>query len=144
MGTKRGVSGLLIRGERFETAMIDILLAEDDDALRRYLTQALEQAGYCVVAVEDGACALAIVETGEPFDLLLTDVDMPNLDGVELARRVTALQPAMAVMFITGFSAALLEAGDTLQEAPILAKPFHLKELVDQLDKVLQVAPALS
>ncbi len=144
MGTKRGVSGLLTRGEGFETAMIDILLAEDDDALRRYLTQALEQAGYCVVAVEDGARALAIVETGEPFDLLLTDVDMPNLDGVELARRVTALQPDMAVMFITGFSAARLEPGDTLQGAPILAKPFHLKELVDQVDRVLQVAPALS
>jgi two-component system cell cycle response regulator CpdR len=69
---------------------------------------------------------------------------MPNLDGVELARRVTALQPAMAVMFITGFSAALLETGDALERAPILSKPFHLKDLVDQVDKVLQVAPALS
>jgi two-component system, cell cycle response regulator CpdR len=124
--------------------MIDILLVEDDDALRRYLTKALERAGYCVVAVEDGTRALAIVETGEPFDLLLTDIVMPQMDGVELARRVTALQPDMAVMFITGFSAALFQTGEAHQGAPILAKPFHLKELVDQVDRVLQVAPALS
>jgi len=124
--------------------MIDILLAEDDDALRRYLTQALEDAGYCVVAVEDGAQALAIVETGEPFDLLLTDLVMPNLDGIELTRRVTALQPAMAVMFITGFSAVLHQTGDALQGMPILAKPFHLKELVDRVDRLLQAASAVS
>ncbi|MFM7028477.1 MAG: cell cycle two-component system response regulator CpdR [Chakrabartia sp.] len=118
--------------------MIDILLAEDDDAMRQYLARALERAGYCVVAVSRGTAALALVEAGEPFDLLLTDIVMPEMDGIELAQRVTRLQPDIRVMFITGFSAVSVRAGRAMPEARVLSKPFHLKDLVAEVDRVLQ------
>jgi two-component system cell cycle response regulator CpdR len=122
---------------RSERAMIDILLAEDDDAMRQYLTRALERAGYCVVAVDRGTDALAHIMSGEAFDLLLTDIVMPEMDGIELAQRVARLQPAIRIMFITGFSAVSLRAGATVPQAKILSKPFHLKELVSQVRQVL-------
>lgn len=119
------------------TRMIDILLAEDDEAMRQYLARALERAGYCVVAVGTGTEALAIVESGEAFDLLLTDIVMPELDGIELAQRVTRLRPDIRVMFITGFSAVSLKAGQAMPNAKVLSKPFHLKDLVAEVDRVL-------
>lgn len=125
------------------TRMIDILLAEDDDAMRQYLARALERAGYCVVAVGTGTEALAIVESGEAFDLLLTDIVMPELDGIELAQRVTRLRPDIRVMFITGFSAVSLKAGQAMPNAKVLSKPFHLKDLVAEVDRVLH-QPAVS
>ena len=118
--------------------MIDILLAEDDEAMRRYLTRALERAGYCVAAEYRSVDALARVLEGEEFDLLLTDMMMPEMDGIELVQRVARCQPAIRVMFITGFSAVLLRAGDTVPDAKILSKPFHLNELVAQVHRVLR------
>lgn len=118
--------------------MIDILLAEDDDAMRQYLTRALERAGYCVVAVDRGADALAHVMAGEEFDLLLTDIVMPEMDGIELAQRISRLQPTTRIMFITGFSAVSLRAGEAVPDAKILSKPFHLKDLVAQVHRVLR------
>ena len=118
--------------------MIDILLAEDDEAMRQYLTRALERAGYCVVAVDRGTDALARVLAGEEFDLLLTDIVMPEMDGIELAQRVARVQPAIRIMFITGFSAVSLRAGEAVPDAKILSKPFHLKDLVMQVHRVLR------
>ena len=118
--------------------MIDILLAEDDDAMRQYLSRALERAGYCVVAVDRGTEALARLLAGEEFDLLLTDIVMPEMDGIELAQRAARLQPAIRIMFITGFSAVSLRAGEAVPNAKILSKPFHLKELVAQVNLVLR------
>ena len=123
--------------------MIDILLAEDDDVMRHYLARALERAGYCVVSVGCGTEALARLETGEMFDLLLTDIVMPEMDGIELAQRVTRLHPRMRIMFITGFSAVSVKAGQALPQARILSKPFHLKDLVAEVDRVLQ-SPSLA
>ena len=86
--------------------MIRILLAEDDEAMRVYLARALERSGYAVESVDRGTAALAKVVAGESFDLLLTDIVMPEMDGIELAQKVSILVPEMRVMFITGFSAA--------------------------------------
>lgn len=124
--------------------MIDILLAEDDEVMRHYLTRALERSGYCVVSVDRGTDALAIVESGEEFDLLLTDIVMPEMDGIELAQRVTRIKPSMRVMFITGFSAVSLKAGQAMPDAKVLSKPFHLKDLVAEVDRLLQNQPVSS
>ena len=120
-----------------EDRVIDILLAEDDDAMRLYLERALERAGYCVVAVGRGTDALALVEGGEVFDLLLTDIVMPEMDGIVLAQRVMRLQPDIRVMFITGFSGVSIRAGRAVPDARLLSKPFHLKDLVAEVDRVL-------
>ena len=115
--------------------MIRILLAEDDQVMREYLTRALERSGYAVAAVDRGTEAIPLLET-ERFDLLLTDIVMPEMDGIELARRAGELAPDTKVMFITGFAAVTLKAGREMPNARVLSKPFHLKDLVAEVDRL--------
>ena len=70
--------------------MLRILLAEDDDSMRTYLARALERVGYAVVAVDSGIAAMPLLES-EPFDLLLTDIVMPEMDGIELAQKAAEI-----------------------------------------------------
>ncbi len=117
-----------------------ILLAEDDSDMRRFLVKALEKAGYAVQAFDNGASAYERLRE-EPFSLLLTDIVMPEMDGIELARRATELDPDLKVMFITGFAAvALNPESNAPRDAKVLSKPFHLRELVNEVEKILQAA----
>ncbi len=117
--------------------MAQILLAEDDDSMREFLAKALTRAGHDVRAVGDGLDALTTLSE-EQVDLLLADVVMPGLDGIELARRAAKEQPQIKVMFITGFAAVALKAREeTPRGARVLSKPFHLRELVSQIDLLL-------
>jgi len=117
--------------------MIRILLAEDDSVMREYLTRALERSGYAVTAVDRGTAALPLVEA-EHFDLLLTDIVMPEMDGIELAQKVAEIAPSTRVMFITGFAAVTLRAGKTMPQARVLSKPFHLRDLVMEVDRLFE------
>ncbi len=117
--------------------MARILLAEDDDSVRVFLTRALRRAGHEVWDKPDGQSALQWI-TEHPVDLLLADVVMPGLDGIELARRASDMWPHLRVIFITGFAAvALREAHSLPREATVLAKPFHLRQLVTEIDRFL-------
>lgn len=115
--------------------MMRILLAEDDGSMRQYLCRALERSGYHVTAVDRGTAAVPLLEA-ERFDLLLTDIVMPEMDGIELAQRASAIDPTMRVMFITGFAAVALKNGPPL-DARVLSKPFHLRDLVAEVDRML-------
>jgi len=137
-GHARWVGGALVPpacGAR--TPMIRILLAEDDETMRAYLARALERSGYDVVAVDRGTAALSWIEA-ESFDLLLTDIVMPEMDGIELAQKAAAIAPDMRVMFITGFAAVALKAAKVAPSAKILSKPFHLRDLVAEVDRLFQ------
>lgn len=117
-----------------------ILLAEDDNDMRRFLERALEQAGYSVVSFDNGLAAYHRLRE-EPFELLLTDIVMPEMDGIELARRATELDPDIKVMFITGFAAVALNPDSNApRDAKILSKPFHLRDLVNEVQKLLVAA----
>ena len=77
----------------------------------------------------------------EPFNLLLTDIVMPEMDGIELARRATEIDPDLKVMFITGFAAVALNPDSKApKDARILSKPFHLRDLVAEVSKMLEAA----
>ena len=115
--------------------MIRILLAEDDNSMRIYLARALERTGYHVVAVDNGLAALPLLES-EPFDLLLTDIVMPEMDGIELAQKAAEIAPDIRVMFITGFAAVALKAGRKTPDAKVLSKPFHLRDLVAEVERM--------
>ena len=114
-----------------------ILLAEDDVSMREYLQRALTRVGYEVDAVGCGTEALPLLEAGR-YDLLLTDIVMPEMDGIELAQKASAGDPEIRVMFITGFAAVALQAGRAAPEAKLLSKPFHLKDLVMEVDRIFQ------
>ncbi len=116
-------------------AMIRILLAEDEEAMRTYLARALQNAGYDVVAVDRGTAALPLLERGS-FDLLLSDIVMPEMDGIELAQRCAEVSPQTKVMFITGFAAVTLKASREAPQAKVLSKPFHLRDLVMEVERV--------
>lgn len=114
-----------------------ILLAEDDDSMRGFLERALAKAGYDVVSYANGEEAHQRLKE-EPFALLLTDIVMPRMDGIELARHASELDPDLKIMFITGFAAVTLEAGaEAPRDARVLSKPFHLKDLVVQVEQLL-------
>lgn len=117
--------------------MIRILLAEDDQVMREYLTRALERSGYAVSAVDRGTAAIPLIEA-ERFDLLLTDIVMPEMDGIELAQKAAEIAPDMRVMFITGFAAVTLKAGKAMPQARVLSKPFHLRDLVMEVDRMFE------
>jgi two-component system cell cycle response regulator CpdR len=116
-----------------------ILLAEDDAAMRQYLERALDKSGYQVVSVDRGTAAIPHLEAGG-FDLLLTDIVMPEMDGIELAQKAAAIAPDIRVMFITGFSAVSLRAGQAVPNSRVLSKPFHLRDLVMEVDRIFQGA----
>ena len=114
-----------------------ILLAEDDEDMRRFLVKALEKAGYDVIAFGNGLEAYERLKE-EPFTLLLTDIVMPEMDGIELARKASELDPELKIMFITGFAAVALNPDmQAPRDAKILSKPFHLKDLVGEIGRLI-------
>lgn len=113
-----------------------ILLAEDDDSLRGFLARALERAGYEVTACADGDEAAQVLD--EAWDMLLTDIVMPGLDGIELARLAAQRHPGLRIMFITGFAAVALAAGEQAPAgAKVLSKPIHLREIVSEVERMI-------
>ena len=117
--------------------MAHILLAEDDESLRKFLAAALVKAGHAVTDFGDGGDAWECIK-GFTFDLLLTDIVMPEMDGIELARRAAELDPDIKIMFITGFAAVALNADSTApKQAKVLSKPIHLRDLVNEVQKML-------
>ncbi|MDJ0978015.1 MAG: response regulator [Erythrobacter sp.] len=120
-----------------ETNAPRILLAEDEDAMRAYLARALTNAGYRVDTVDRGTDAIPLLEN-EQFDLLLSDIVMPEMDGIELAQRCAEISPRTKVMFITGFAAVSLRASREQPTAKVLSKPFHLRDLVLEVERVFE------
>ena len=115
---------------------VRILLAEDDDSLRNFLARALERAGYEVESFPDGEAAVEALN--RPFDVLLTDIVMPGIDGIEVARIAASRQPALRILFITGFAAVALSAADRAPSgAKVLAKPVHLREIVAEVERMM-------
>src|SRR5450432_280706 len=117
--------------------MSKILLAEDDTDMRRFLVKALQNAGFDVTSYDNGLSAYQRLRE-EPFELLLTDIVMPEMDGIELARRASEIDPDLKIMFITGFAGVTLNTDDSApKDAKVLSKPFHLKDLVREVDRLL-------
>jgi two-component system cell cycle sensor histidine kinase/response regulator CckA len=112
-----------------------ILLAEDDAAVRSLLARVLRSRGYTVVEAANGAEAIVAAEANPaPFQLLLTDVVMPKLNGPELAARLLREGYAMRVIFMTGYADVVLEAQ---HEVMVLRKPFTPSVLTEAVRAVL-------
>jgi len=117
--------------------MSTLLLAEDDDASRKVYRALLESEGYVVVDVADGDAALDVLKN-QAIDLLVTDVMMPGLSGIELLERARELHPGLRAIVITGSGTAEVALGALRNRAcDFLTKPFHLKELADTVHDAL-------
>ena len=103
--------------------------------MRVYLARALERVGYHVVAVDNGVAACPCSRASRST-CSLTDIVMPEMDGIELAQKAAEIAPDIRVMFITGFAAVALKAGRKTPDAKVLSKPFHLKDLVAEVERM--------
>jgi PAS domain S-box-containing protein len=114
---------------------LTVLVAEDDPAIRALVTRALSKAGYRVIAASDGVEALERAKDPETLSLLLTDLAMPRMGGVELRDRLCSQHPELPVLFMSGF---VSESAASLSPAElILEKPFHSQELLARVRALL-------
>ena len=117
-----------------QASAASVLLVDDDDLVRDLIRRTLVTAGHAVETAESGAEALRCHDAQAPVDLLVTDLTMPGLGGVELARQLVARQPDLKVLFVSGCSE------DVLPELPaheFLAKPFEGSDLLAAVDRLL-------
>lgn len=119
-----------------------ILVVDDERSVRDLLRSILEEAGYHVLDASDGKEALkffAIPTT--KIDLLLTDVIMPNMNGRELANRISAFWPDVRVLFISAYAAEVLVSHNLAPDgADFIKKPFRKKELLENVTRIMSVS----
>jgi two-component system cell cycle sensor histidine kinase/response regulator CckA len=116
-----------------------VLVVEDDPLVRAVLVRELAMQGYRVAEAPDGQSALErISETLEPFDLLITDLAMPRMDGRELATRVAAIRPGLPVLFMSGHPDETTRRVLAEVEQPYLQKPFTAEELLRRTAEMLR------
>ncbi len=124
-----------------EAKAASVLVAEDNPAVREFITRALSSAGHKVTAAVDGQQALDILAR-EKFDVLVSDIVMPNVDGIALAMKATRLFPDLRVVMISGYAQERMRAHnlDALVHK-IIAKPFSLEEICEAVKNVLPLHP---
>jgi two-component system cell cycle response regulator CpdR len=122
--------------------MARVLVAEDDPAVREFVSRALAHKGHAVRSVEDGLKALEAIEADE-FDLLITDIVMPGLDGIALALKLAKERPGLAILMMTGFAAQKQRAHnlDALIHN-VISKPFSLEDICIAAEAALAGTPA--
>jgi len=116
-----------------------VLIVDDEPLMLRVSKRHLTQLGLDVVAVSDGASALALVNAGTPFDCVITDFVMPNMSGSALIQKIREINVEIPIIIMTGYpSGATPERNGILSEYPCLRKPFSREELAKVLAQVLR------
>jgi CheY-like chemotaxis protein len=109
--------------------MARILITEDEDSLRRFVARALRLDGHETVEAADGAEGLEALGEG-PFDLLLSDIRMPVMDGIELAHKASANHPELKILLMTGYAEQRERADDLMEKiVDVVSKPFSLPDI---------------
>jgi CheY-like chemotaxis protein len=117
-----------------------VLLAEDEDSVRRLARRILEEVGYTVLEARGATEALRISEGWDgPIDLLLTDVVMPELNGRELAERLSVLRPRIQILYISGYTDHEILDGIIGPGNNFLQKPFTPEALTNKVREALDV-----
>jgi two-component system, cell cycle sensor histidine kinase and response regulator CckA len=119
-----------------------ILLVEDEDMVRAVAERALTRAGYEVTVASDGDEGLEIVQGGAVFDLIVSDVVMPAMDGPSMAREIRKLAPDMPVLFMSGYAEEQLRNQLDLANVHFLPKPFSVQQIGDKVGAVLGMGKA--
>ncbi len=123
---------------RAQGPMASILVAEDDQAVRDFVSRALAYYGHSVTTVADGSAALAALAERQ-YDLMLTDIVMPGMDGIALAAQATKDNPGMSVLMMTGFASEGQRAQTPHNSIErVISKPFSLKEICTAVEEALQ------
>jgi signal transduction histidine kinase/ActR/RegA family two-component response regulator len=118
-----------------------VLVVDDDGDVREVTVATLTENGFEVTAVKTGQAALALIEHGTPFDLMIVDYAMPGLTGAEVIARARARRPDIAAILVTGYAEPVL-AADLPANVPLLRKPFRVAEIVTRVASALAAATA--
>lgn len=125
------------------TTMAQILVVDDEELVRRFAARVLRGRGYTVTEAGDGLHALArIDEAGGALRLVLSDIVMPRMSGVELAERLSATRPDLPVILMSGYSPVELLARGIAAPCALLSKPFLPSELIAEVSRCLDVSAA--
>ncbi|TIS56417.1 response regulator [Mesorhizobium sp.] len=119
--------------------MAKLLIVEDDESVRTLAARALERAGHTVAIAADGAQGLALIRAAQgSFDLVVSDIRMPEMDGIEMAKAAASLFPATKIMLMTGY-ADQRERAEELNGVilDVVQKPFTLAEIRARVDRAL-------
>lgn len=117
-----------------------ILVVDDDASVRLLMTYILQQAGFQTIPACDGIDAMRRIDAGASFDMLLTDLSMPGMNGLELARRVRKNNPELPILFVSG---SVESFPDCVHGAECLSKPFTADELMEAIQRTIGI-PALA
>lgn len=119
-----------------------VLVVEDQADVRAQIVDALEELGLTVTQAADGKLGLEALETAEPFDLLITDVGLPGLNGRQLAEAARASHPHLPILLITGYAGKSLEKWRLGANMQLLRKPFTLDEFTARVQALFKSAPS--
>ncbi len=114
-----------------------VLLVEDEDPVRMVAERALVRAGYQVTPARDGEEGLELVAQGGEFDMVVSDVVMPGMDGPAMVREIRKLVPAMPVLFMSGYAEEQLRAQIDIDDVAFLPKPFSVQQISDKVGAML-------
>lgn len=115
-----------------------ILLVEDEDMVRAVAERALTRHGYTVVTASDGEEGVAAIRDGGDFDLVVSDVVMPTMDGPAMAREIRQERPGMPVLFMSGYAEEQLRREINIEKMHFIAKPFGVQQIADKVAEVLR------
>src|SRR6476660_7407056 len=119
--------------------MANLLIVEDDESVRSLAARALERAGHAITLAEDGEQGLAaICKAGGGFDLVVSDIRMPAMDGIEMARTAAQLYPDLRILLVTGYADQRERAAElTGTVVGVLQKPFTLGDIRERVASAL-------
>jgi two-component system, cell cycle sensor histidine kinase and response regulator CckA len=115
-----------------------VLVVDDEELVRKFVERVMREAGYETATASDGPDALEVAAKLETFDILVTDVMMPQMTGDELARQIRVSTPEIKVLYLTGFSDRLFKEKVTLwADEAFLDKPSSVKGLLEAVSLLL-------
>jgi two-component system cell cycle sensor histidine kinase/response regulator CckA len=114
-----------------------VLLVEDEPMVRGVAERALTRHGYQVITADNGEDALAILDRGEPIDLLISDVVMPGMDGPTMVEEARKTRPDLKILFMSGYAEEQLRSSIDVDNVAFLPKPFSVQELAEAAKRTL-------
>ncbi len=139
------VAGQQTEAESVEHAAIhhgdgqSVLLVEDDNSVRLLVRDVLEELGYKATEAADGQQAVRILESGRRFDLMISDVGLPGMNGRQLAEIARAHLPDLPILFVTGYAeGAAVRGGFLSNNMQMITKPFQIEMLSARIREMLE------
>jgi len=122
---------------RKEKPLTTVLVVDDEAAIRKIERSTLEAGGYHVTEASSGTEAIELLSHGAPLDLLIADLDMPELTGDEMVRRIRAARPELKVLYVTGHIDLVMDARPLWEGEAFLEKPFNQTGLLEAVALLL-------